>query len=131
MVRRAFESVYTEPKLENTVQNRQRVVDRNAAPLSRYQFGGEDVVDRLAADNKMDCGKRFVMRKWMTFAVEEALCRYARCVYIGEDVVHGGYYLVTDGLAKKYPLRVCDFPPDETALMVSHSLSALWRDATP
>jgi hypothetical protein len=27
------------------------------------------------------------------------------------------YYLVTDGLYKKYPLRVHDFPPDETALV--------------
>ena len=27
------------------------------------------------------------------------------------------YYLVTDGLASKYPLRVHDFPPDETALV--------------
>ncbi len=27
------------------------------------------------------------------------------------------YYLVTDGLAAKYPLRVHDFPPDETALV--------------
>ena len=38
-------------------------------------------------------------------------------VYIGEDVEHGGYYLVTDGLKKKYPLRVRDFPPDETSLL--------------
>ena len=35
----------------------------------------------------------------------------------GEDVVHGGYYLVTDGLASKYPQRVRDFPPDETSLI--------------
>jgi len=27
------------------------------------------------------------------------------------------YYLVTDGLAAKYPMRVHDFPPDETALV--------------
>lgn len=38
-------------------------------------------------------------------------------VYIGEDVEHGGYYLVTDGLKKKMPLRVRDFPPDETSLI--------------
>jgi 2-oxoisovalerate dehydrogenase E1 component len=38
-------------------------------------------------------------------------------VYIGEDVVHGGYYLVTDGLQQQFPLRVRDFPPDETTLL--------------
>jgi pyruvate/2-oxoglutarate/acetoin dehydrogenase E1 component len=38
-------------------------------------------------------------------------------VYIGEDVEHGGYYLVTEGLKAKYPLRVRDFPPDETSLL--------------
>jgi pyruvate/2-oxoglutarate/acetoin dehydrogenase E1 component len=34
-----------------------------------------------------------------------------------EDVEHGGYYLVTDQLAKRYPGRVIDFPPDETSLL--------------
>ena len=106
--------MYDEPKLDNSVQNRQRVVDRNSAPLRRYQFGGEQVIDRLAAEYG---SKRLVMRKGMSFAVEEALCRYAQSVYIGEDVVHGGYYLITDGLAQKYGVRVCDFPPDETSLM--------------
>ena len=38
-------------------------------------------------------------------------------VYIGEDVTHGGYYLVTDGLAKKHKRKVADFPPDETTLL--------------
>jgi pyruvate/2-oxoglutarate/acetoin dehydrogenase E1 component len=32
-------------------------------------------------------------------------------------VEHGGYYLVTDGLAAKYPRRVRDFPPDETSIL--------------
>ena len=30
---------------------------------------------------------------------------------------HGGYYLVTDQLAKLFPGRVIDFPPDETSLL--------------
>ena len=41
----------------------------------------------------------------------------SKMVYIGEDVEHGGYYLVTEGLKAKYPLRVRDFPPDETSLL--------------
>jgi pyruvate/2-oxoglutarate/acetoin dehydrogenase E1 component len=38
-------------------------------------------------------------------------------VYIGEDVEHGGYYLVTENLVSKHPHRVRDFPPDETSLL--------------
>ncbi len=53
----------------------------------------------------------------MTRVVAETLGKYPDVVYIGEDVQHGGYYLVTDGLAKKYPGRVIDFPPDETTLL--------------
>lgn len=41
----------------------------------------------------------------------------AQLVYIGEDVEHGGYYLVTEGLASKHKIRVRDFPPDETTLI--------------
>ena len=38
-------------------------------------------------------------------------------VYIGEDVKHGGYYLVSEGLDGAHTDRVADFPPDETSLM--------------
>jgi 2-oxoisovalerate dehydrogenase E1 component len=38
-------------------------------------------------------------------------------VYMGEDVQHGGYYVVTEGLAQRFPGRVVDFPPDETSLL--------------
>lgn len=57
------------------------------------------------------------MRKQMTRVFDEILGTQSDTVYIGEDVQHGGYYLVTDGLAAKYPYRVMDFPPDETSLM--------------
>lgn len=53
----------------------------------------------------------------MTKVFDEILGDDNSVVYIGEDVQHGGYYLVTDGLHKKYPLRVRDFPPDETTLV--------------
>jgi len=43
--------------------------------------------------------------------------RDPKVVYIGEDVEHGGYYLVTDGLVDKFKGRVIDFPPDETTLL--------------
>lgn len=38
---------------------------------------------------------------------------YFRCYTISID----RYYLVTDGLVRKYPGRVVDFPPDETSLV--------------
>ena len=38
-------------------------------------------------------------------------------IYLGEDVQHGGYYLVTEDLHKKYSSRIRDFPPDETTLL--------------
>ena len=62
-------------------------------------------------------GRRDVMRKSMNKAIAESLDERPNLVYIGEDVQHGGYYLVTDGLHRKYPKRVCDFPPDETTLV--------------
>lgn len=45
------------------------------------------------------------MRKHMTRAYDELLSAHTDMVYIGEDVQHGGYYLVTEGLAAKHPLR--------------------------
>ncbi len=60
-----------------------------------------------------------VMRKQMTRVLDEIMGEDNSVVYIGEDVQHGGYYLVTDGLYRKYPLRVRDFPPDETTLVAA------------
>jgi pyruvate/2-oxoglutarate/acetoin dehydrogenase E1 component len=53
----------------------------------------------------------------MTRVISETMTNNPKVVYIGEDVEHGGYYLVTDGLASKFPGRVIDFPPDETTLL--------------
>ena len=61
--------------------------------------------------------KKEVMRKHMTRAYDELLTNTKDCVYLGEDVRHGGYYLVTDGLFRKHPMRVHDFPPCETSLL--------------
>ena len=62
-------------------------------------------------------GTRDVMRKHMTRVFDELMTAYPNMAYLGEDVIHGGYYLVTEGLATKYPQRVRDFPPDETSLV--------------
>jgi 2-oxoisovalerate dehydrogenase E1 component len=58
-----------------------------------------------------------VMRKHMNRVIAEAMEDDNRVIYLGEDVAHGGYYVVTEGLAEKFPGRVLDFPPDETSLL--------------
>ena len=50
-------------------------------------------------------GEADTMRKHMTRLYEELLRANTDMVYIGEDVQHGGYYLVTEGLEKSFPLR--------------------------
>ena len=111
----AFDAASAEPKIED-----------RALPMAQVSMPLSEV-PRLLADaggSKTDPlkgpaegKKRDVMRKNMTRVVDETLEREKNCVYIGEDVQHGGYYLVTDRLAKKHPNRVCDFPPDETTLV--------------
>merc|ERR1719512_480122 len=61
--------------------------------------------------------KKDVMRKHMTRVISETLTAHPSTVYIGEDVEHGGYYLVTDTLSTTHPGRIIDFPPDETTLL--------------
>ena len=53
--------------------------------------------------NKIKIKRPDVMRKHMTRLYDELLSTNKNCMYIGEDVEHGGYYLVTDGLKKKHP----------------------------
>ena len=59
-----------------------------------------------------------VMRKHMTRIITETMEQDENVVYIGEDVRHGGYYLVTDQISNKVENhRIIDFPPDETTLL--------------
>ena len=63
-----------------------------------------------------------VLRKQMTRVLDEIMSNDPSVVYLGEDVIHGGYYLVTEGLATKFNKdvrrrRIFDFPPDETSLL--------------
>jgi hypothetical protein len=59
--------------------------------------------DEGSSSKKKKKTKTMVMRKMMTKCIDESLKLNPGMVYLGEDVEHGGYYLVTDGLAKKYP----------------------------
>ena len=57
------------------------------------------------------------MRKLINRVLNDMLDVHSDVVILGEDIRHGGYYALTDGLHNKYPHRVMDFAPDETSLV--------------
>jgi 2-oxoisovalerate dehydrogenase E1 component len=95
---------------------RQDMLDRVSAPLVKVSG-----VLPIVASDKDEAGetniKMEVMRKHMTRVMAECMEKDESIVYLGEDVIHGGYYNVTENLAQKFPGRVLDFPPDETSLL--------------
>jgi len=113
MVEDGFDVASAEPKITNKEMSIERT-NMPLAPVPRLLRNAE-VTDPLTGT--VSGARKDVMRKNMTKVIDETLATVPNAVYIGEDVQHGGYYLVTDGLDKKYPRRVCDFPPDETTLV--------------
>eukprot|EP00051_Salpingoeca_urceolata_P001437 m.41009 g.41009 ORF g.41009 m.41009 type:complete len:889 (+) comp11422_c0_seq2:841-3507(+) len=124
--RQAFQDAACEPKNND----RQVMLQRVAA--AEVEVARADGKGTTAKGRVLDAPKAFdgspavagkkrenptIMRKHMNRVLDELLTDNQDLVYIGEDVTHGGYYVITDGLAKKHPLRVCDFPPDETTLL--------------
>jgi len=103
----AFQQAINEPK----ISSREKLVKSNSQPLA--PIPEQPPKRKTEVPNSM----RMVMRKHMTQVIDESLQNNKNMVYIGEDVQHGGYYLVTEDLHKKYPDRVRDFPPDETTLI--------------
>ena len=115
-----FDKASEEPKLTDLGE----LLDRVSAPLSPMPSGSiyaalQPVcgLHALQARSGETGSKAHVMRKHMTSVFDELLGSNPNMVYLGEDVRHGGYYLVTEGLARKYSSRIFDFPPDETSLM--------------
>jgi len=111
----AFETAAAEPK--NT--SRDYLISTNSAaltPVSEDAGPASDFLQQASKRAKLG-NKGDVMRKIMNVTIDEALHGDPGVVYIGEDVGYGGYYKVTEGLAKEYPSRVRDFPPDETSLV--------------
>lgn len=107
----AFDEAVTEPK----ITKREQVIVRNSQPLApvstSFKKDIDPVViaanqDKSSVVEKKTEGAREVLRKHMTLAIDEALTEIPNLVYIGEDVVHGGYYLVT-GLLISYSILVC------------------------
>lgn len=110
-VMEAFEKASEEPKLTS----RDVLVLSNSAPLKPKKEARTAKAAEVGTEAPRE---RLVMRKLMTAALGEILSREdGKGIYIGEDVEHGGYYLVSDGLKAEHPLRVHDYPPDETTLV--------------
>jgi 2-oxoisovalerate dehydrogenase E1 component len=105
--RLSFDEAVKEPK----ITSRQAMLDRVSQPLVPVASAPSSVEE----DKKSKSSA--VMRKHMNTVIDETLTKDKSAVYVGEDVEHGGYYLVTEGLAKKFPMRVRDFPPDETSIL--------------
>uniref|UniRef100_A0A6B2KYX5 3-methyl-2-oxobutanoate dehydrogenase (2-methylpropanoyl-transferring) n=1 Tax=Arcella intermedia TaxID=1963864 RepID=A0A6B2KYX5_9EUKA len=103
----AFIKAVKEPK----ITTREEIMVRTSQPRVELPTNPEP---KLKTVDKKD---RHVMRKHMTAVFDELLTKNKNLVYIGEDVEHGGYYLVTDGLAKKFTGRVRDFFPEETSII--------------
>jgi 2-oxoisovalerate dehydrogenase E1 component len=96
--------------------SRDDILDRVASPIFSKTIASLSKTHVLTA-TASHVGKRDVMRKHMNRVIAESMQHNESVVYLGEDVIHGGYYVVTEGLAKQFPGRVVDFPPDETTLL--------------
>jgi len=114
MVEEAFDIASQEPK----VGSRKACLQFNSQPLVQkadVSAAAEKKTPTTLSEGFTNAPQ--VMRKAMTRVLDELLTTQPELVYIGEDVQHGGYYRVTDGLHEKHGWRVADFPPDETSLL--------------
>jgi 2-oxoisovalerate dehydrogenase E1 component len=121
LVENAFDIAIKEPKItsrENLIRSNSSAMVASAPSQIRFHSVQKKSTRKDVNEGSTPSdGRPEVMRKQMTRVFDEVLAENADVAYIGEDVEHGGYYLVTDGLAGKYPGRVKDFPPDETTLI--------------
>ena len=113
LTEKAFETAIQEPSVTLT-----EMMDRVSAPLAQIPTSAiMSASEKSGTEENRGEESPKVMRKHMTRFFGEAMAMDETVVYLGEDIRHGGYYLVTDGLTEKYPQRVMDFPPDETTLL--------------
>lgn len=113
MVAASFDKASLEPKIAGSEAcmrfNSQPLTPKNAVVSSIAKRDSKPTTDKGKAPQ--------VMRRSMTRVLDELMSDIPELVYIGEDVEHGGYYRVTEGLRAKHGFRVADFPPDETSLL--------------
>jgi TPP-dependent pyruvate/acetoin dehydrogenase alpha subunit/pyruvate/2-oxoglutarate/acetoin dehydrogenase E1 component len=119
LANQAFAQAINEPKV-----TLEEMMERVAPPLAVLNRNNEadwiqekPELNSTTSNTTTGGEKPQVLRKHMTRVFQELMTDDSSIVYLGEDVRHGGYYLVTEGLAKQFPSRVLDFPPDETTLL--------------
>eukprot|EP00929_Paragymnodinium_shiwhaense_P077325 TRINITY_DN39818_c0_g2_i1.p1 TRINITY_DN39818_c0_g2~~TRINITY_DN39818_c0_g2_i1.p1 ORF type:complete len:777 (-),score=162.47 TRINITY_DN39818_c0_g2_i1:152-2482(-) len=113
MIEVAFNKAAAEPKVSSANMS----IELNARPtVSKREWWARPATADLEHQKRGGENPK-VMRSNMTRVLDEQLQQRKNLVYIGEDVQHGGYYKITEGLHSKYSLRVADFPPDETSLI--------------
>lgn len=113
MTRDAFDIAAAEPKIDSA----DACLRLNSQPLASVP-GSKSVPAATVAIASSKGGENpKIMRSLMTRVFDEVLESRPEVVYIGEDVTHGGYYKITEGLRDKHHWRVADFPPDETSLV--------------
>lgn len=119
MAKDAFGIAAEEPKISSRNEMLERVYQPmvSVPPLPAEKLVSDCKPQLAESSTASKLEKKEVMRKQMTRVIGEVMSNDPKVVYIGEDCEHGGYYLVTDGLVKKFPGRVIDFPPDETTLL--------------
>lgn len=111
IIEEAFDQATEEPK----ITDRQSLMV--SAPLPPVASSNASTIPVINLAKSFTGSRGDVMRKNMTKVLDELMAENRRIVYLGEDVQHGGYYVVSETLFEKYPLRVRDFPPDETTLV--------------
>ena len=104
------------------VRGARKAPQRNAqSSLQRPAARGRAKRAEGTAKAKTEGKTRWEMRSLMTRALSDALAADARLIYLGEDVEHGGYYRVTEGLRARFGRRrIFDWPPDEASLVGAH-----------
>lgn len=107
----SFNIAAEEPK----ITSRDEMLNRVSQKMVSASHLPIDTLGLTSNNNQRE--KKDIMRKHMTRVISEVMEVDSKIVYIGEDVEHGGYYLVTDGLTDRFSGRVIDFPPDETTLL--------------
>ena len=117
----AFETARAEPRQMTRAELVARTGPRRTPKpqLAQADCASEDAVAMQAEPMGRSGRTRWEMRPLMTRALTELMATDARVVYIGEDVEHGGYYRVTEGLRDRFGRRrIFDWPPDEASLIV-------------
>ena len=122
----AFDTARAEPRqmanptlIARAAPPRRPALPRETVATTATSLPASTMADATIASG--GAGKsRWEMRPLMTRALGDAMAADERILYVGEDVEHGGYYRVSEGLRERFGRRrIFDWPPDEASLIVS------------